>query len=181
MTPQAREAYLYSRNLQNTPAGAGRPTSSPASSPASSPTLNADPNATRPPVSPRRTAFLRGQQLERRFVAAGGLLLAGPDPTGDGHVLPGFGDQREIELLVQSGFTPLEAIRIATLNGAIYLGRDKQIGTLAQGKNADLVIVRGDPSHHIEDIENVELVFKDGQGFDAPKLLDSVKGRYGQY
>lgn len=173
LTPQAREAYLYSRNLQNTPAGGG-------GRPASSPTP-IDPNANRPPVSPRRTAFLRGQQLERRFVAAGGLLLAGPDPTGDGHVLPGFGDQREIELLVQSGFTPLEAIKIATLNGATYLGRDKQIGSLAPGKNADLVIVRGDPSKRIEDIENVELVFKDGQAFDAPKLLESVKGRYGQY
>ena len=172
MTPQAREAYLYSRNLQNTPVGGSRPASS---------STSADPHATRPPVSPRRVAFLRGQQLERRFVAAGGLLLAGPDPTGDGHVLPGFGDQREIELLFQAGFNPLEAIKIATLNGAVYLGRDKQIGSLAPGKNADLVIVRGDPSRHIEDIENVEIVFKDGQGFDAPKLLESVKGRYGQY
>ncbi len=173
MTPQAREAYFYSRNLQNTPAGASRPASNSAA-----PSI--DP-ASRPSQSPRRTAFLRGGQLERRFVAAGGLLLAGPDPTGDGHVLPGFGDQREIELLVQSGFTPLEAIKIATLNGAVYLGRDKQIGSIAPGKNADLVVVRGDPSRHIEDIENVELVFKDGLGYDAPKLLNSVKGRYGQY
>jgi imidazolonepropionase-like amidohydrolase len=114
-------------------------------------------------------------------VAAGGLLMGGPDPTGDGGTLPGFGDQREIELLVEAGFTPVEAIRIATLNGAIYLGRDKQIGSIAVGKNADLVVVRGDPSRKISDIENVEIVFKDGMGFDAVKLVDSVKGRYGQY
>ena len=125
--------------------------------------------------------FKTGQELERRFVAAGGLLLAGPDPTGDGHVLPGFGDQREIELLVQSGFTPLEAIKIATLNGATYEGKQDRIGSIAVGKNADLVVVRGDPSTHIEDIENVEIVFKDGLGYDSAKLLESVRGRYGQY
>jgi imidazolonepropionase-like amidohydrolase len=119
--------------------------------------------------------------MERAFVAAGGLLLAGPDPTGDGGTLPGYGDQREVELLVQAGFTPLEAIKIATLNGAAYLGRDKQIGSIAPGKNADLVIVKGDPSKDINDIENTEIIFKDGVGYDSQKLLDSVKGRYGQY
>jgi imidazolonepropionase-like amidohydrolase len=119
--------------------------------------------------------------LEREFVAAGGLLLAGPDPTGDGGVLPGFGDQREVELLVTAGFTPLEAIHIATENGAIFLGRDKTIGTIAVGKNADLVIVKGNPSQNIHDIENTEIIFKDGVGYDSQKLLDSAKGRYGQY
>lgn len=119
--------------------------------------------------------------LERAFVAAGGLLLSGPDPTGGGDVLPGFGDQRGIELLVEAGFTPVEAIKIATLNGATYLGREKQIGSVAAGKNADLVVVKGDPSKQISDIENVELVFKDGIGYDSQKLLDSVRGRYGQY
>ena len=128
-----------------------------------------------------QVAFKRGQQLERRFVAAGGLLLAGPDPTGDGHILPGFGDQREIELLVDSGFTPVEAIKIATLNGATYLGQADHIGSIAVGKNADLVVVKGDPSSHIDDIENVELVFRDGLGFNSAKLLESVKGRYGLY
>ena len=119
--------------------------------------------------------------LERAFVAAGGLLLSGPDPTGGGEVLPGFGDQRGIELLVEAGFSPVESIKIATLNGAIYLGRDKQIGSVAAGKNGDLVVVNGDPSKQISDIENVELVFKDGVGYDPRKLLDSVKARYGQY
>ena len=123
----------------------------------------------------------RDLALERAFVAAGGLLLAGPDPTGAGDVVPGFGDQREIELLVEAGFSPLEAIKIATLNGAVYLGRDKQIGSIAAGKNADLVVIKGDPSKQISDVENVEIVFKDGVGYDSQKLLDSVKGRYGEY
>jgi imidazolonepropionase-like amidohydrolase len=107
--------------------------------------------------------------------------MTGPDPTGAGDILPGFGDQRGIELLVEAGFSPVEAIKIATLNGAIYLGRDQQIGSLAAGKNADLVVIKGDPSKQISDVENVEIVFKDGVGFDSQKLLDSVRGRYGQY
>ena len=184
MTPQAREAYLYARNAQNTyvPAPQTSATHQPGRDPLpQTVTSAAHEPPTRPAVSPRRIAFLRGMALERAFVAAGGLLLAGPDPTGDGHVLPGFGDQREVELLVQAGFTPLEAIRIATLNGAIYMGRDKEIGSIAAGKNADLVVVNGDPSRRIEDIEKVEIVFKDGLGYDSPKLLESVKGRYGQY
>jgi len=91
----------------------------------------------------------------------------------------GFGDQREVELLVETGFTPLEAIKIATLNGAEFLGEAARVGSLATGKQADIVIVKGDPSAKIEDIENVELVFKDGAGWDSKKLIESVKGQVG--
>jgi hypothetical protein len=126
-------------------------------------------------------AFQNDLALERKFVSAGGLLLAGPDPTGNGGVIPGFGDQRAVELLVLAGFKPEEAIRIATLNGATYLGLADRIGTIAPGKNADLMIVKGDPAKTIADIENVEIVFKDGVGYDSAKLLESVRGRYGQY
>ena len=108
-------------------------------------------------------------------------MLAGPDPTGNGGTLPGFGDQREIELLVEAGFTPVEAIKIATLNGATYMGRQDQIGSIAPGKNADLVVIKGNPASKIDDIEKVEIVFKDGVGYDSQKLFDSVRGRYGQY
>jgi cytosine/adenosine deaminase-related metal-dependent hydrolase len=119
--------------------------------------------------------------LEHAFAAAGGLLIAGPDPVGIAGMVPGFSDHREIELLVEAGFTPLEAIKIATLNGATYLGRADRIGSIAVGKNADLVVIKGDPSARIADIENVEIVFKDGLGYDRAKLLASVKGRYGEY
>ena len=119
--------------------------------------------------------------MERAFVSAGGMLLAGPDPTGDGRVLPGFGDQREIELLVEAGFSPIDAIRIGTLNGATYLGLADRIGSIEVGKDADLVLVAGDPSKQITDIEAVETVFKDGVGYDPAALLASVRGRYGQY
>jgi len=154
MTPQAREAFFILRQ---------RPPSSP------------------PPKIDPAMLLKRDMELERAFVAAGGLLLAGPDPTGRGDVIPGFGDQREIELLVEAGFTPVEAIKIATLNGASYMGKENAIGSIAAGKNADLILIKGDPSKKISDIENVEIVFKDGVGFDSQKLLDSVRGRYGQY
>jgi imidazolonepropionase-like amidohydrolase len=119
-------------------------------------------------------------QFERDFVKAGGLLLAGCDPTSFGGVLPGFGDQRGIELLVEAGFTPVEAIHIATQNGAVYLGESESIGSIAAGKAADLVLIAGNPAQNIDDIENVQLVFKDGIGFDPVKLIQSVQGLVGQ-
>jgi Amidohydrolase family len=118
-------------------------------------------------------------QFEHDFVKAGGLLLSGEDPTGYGGVLAGFGDQRQTELLVEAGFTPLEAIHIATQNGAEFLGEADRIGTIKAGKRADLVVINGDPSQKIEDIENVELIFKDGLGYDSRKLIDSVQGAVG--
>jgi imidazolonepropionase-like amidohydrolase len=156
LTAQAKEAYLFSRNLTASRAGTPR-------------------------ANDFSQAYKNDLVLERQFVASGGLLLAGPDPTGNGGVIPGFGDQREIELLVEAGFTPVEAVKIATLNGATYLGLADRIGTIAAGKNADLFIVKGNPAANINDVENVIVVFKDGVGYDSAKLIQSVKGRFGEY
>ncbi|HEX4605506.1 MAG TPA: amidohydrolase family protein, partial [Candidatus Angelobacter sp.] len=123
--------------------------------------------------------FQKEMDFERAFVKAGGTLLAGLDPTGIGGIIAGFGDLREVELLVEAGFTPLEAIKIQTLNGAQFLGEQGHIGSLVPGKQADIMLVKGDPSAKIADIENVELVFKDGVGWDSKKLIDSVKGQVG--
>lgn len=125
-------------------------------------------------------ALKKEMELEHAFVAAGGTLLCGSDSTGAGDTLAGVANHRAIELLVDAGFTPLEAIRIATKNGADFLGEGARFGTLAVGKQADLFVVRGDPSKRIADIENVELVFKDGVGFDPAKLLESVRGKVGR-
>jgi imidazolonepropionase-like amidohydrolase len=130
-------------------------------------------------VSPEPAAFKKEMEFEYAFVQAGGTLLAGLDPTGMGGVIAGFGDQREVELLVEAGFTPLEAIHIATSNGAQFLGDQDRVGTIAAGKQADLVVIKGDPSKKIEDIENVETVFKDGVGYDSAKLIESVRGVVG--
>ncbi len=123
--------------------------------------------------------FKKELEFEREFVKQGGLLLAGLDPTGYGGVIAGFGDQREVELLVEAGFTPAEAIHIATSNGAEFLGELDKIGTLAAGKIADIVVIRGDPSANINDIEKVDTVFKDGVGYDSAKLIESVRGYVG--
>jgi imidazolonepropionase-like amidohydrolase len=124
-------------------------------------------------------ALKKEMAFEVAFVRAGGLLLAGPDPTGNGGTLPGFGDQRELQLLVEAGFSPVEAIRIATANGARYLGQLDRIGTIEPGKEADLVVLKGDPTRRIADVENVEIVFKDGYGYDPAKLNASVRGMVG--
>jgi hypothetical protein len=128
---------------------------------------------------PKGAAFRKEEEFEHAFVQAGGMLLAGLDPTGNGAVVAGFGDQREVELLVEAGFTPVEAIHIATENGAKFLGEDNTIGTLKAGKAADLVVIHGDPSKTIDDIEQVETVFKDGKGYDSEKLIHSVEGIVG--
>jgi hypothetical protein len=157
LTPQARQDYLYIRNLVAT-------------------------HASSPIAAKLQRAYDNDVKLEHAFADAGGLLIAGPDPTGNGGVIPGFGDQREIELLVQdAGFTPVEAIRIATLNGATFMGLQDRIGSISAGKIADLVLIKGNPAANIADIEKVDTVFKDGVGYDSHKLLDSVEGAYGRY
>jgi enamidase len=123
--------------------------------------------------------YPKAMSLERAFVRAGGLLVVGTDPTGGGGVVPGYSNQHALELLVDAGFTPLEAITIGTRNGARYLGREALIGTVAVGKQADLVVVNGNPSHTIADLRKVEIVFRQGVGYDPAKLIASVSGRVG--
>ncbi len=129
--------------------------------------------------SPAPALVRKSMDFERAFVAAGGLLIAGLDPTGNGGIVAGFGDLRGVELLVEAGFSPPEAIKIASFNGARFLGEDARIGSIAVGKQADLMIVKGNPAAKITDIENVEIVFKDGVGYDSEKLIQSVQGLVG--
>jgi len=123
--------------------------------------------------------FRKAMEFEVAFVKAGGLLIAGLDPTGNGGIVAGFGDLREVELLVEAGFTPVEAIKIASFNGAKFLGEDARIGSIDPGKQADLMVVKGNPAANIADIEKVEIVFKDGVGYDSEKLIQSVQGLVG--
>jgi imidazolonepropionase-like amidohydrolase len=121
----------------------------------------------------------REEQFEYDFVKAGGHLMAGVDPTGNGGAMAGFGDLRNLELLVEAEFTPVEAVKIATLNGAKWLGVDDKVGTIAPGKQADLVLIQGNPTAKISDVRNVKIVFKDGVGYDPVKLIQSVAGAVG--
>jgi cytosine/adenosine deaminase-related metal-dependent hydrolase len=121
----------------------------------------------------------RAQLFEYAFVQAGGILGAGVDPSGSGATLPGFGDLRNYELLLEAGFAPADAVRIMTLNGATILGIDDSLGTVQPGRIADLAVIRGDPVAQPADIDNVVLVFKDGVGYDAARLVRAVDGQVG--
>lgn len=129
--------------------------------------------------SASQVLFKKNMAWEKAFYDAGGLLLAGTDPTGAGRTVAGYGSRRELELLVEAGFTPVQAIKIASLNGAVYLGRSKEIGSVEKGKQADLVVLDGDLEANIKNIRNTEIVLKKGIGFDSKKIFESVKGRVG--
>lgn len=115
--------------------------------------------------------------FERRFVQAGGRLVAGPD-TGR-HVLPGFGDQRNFELLAEAGFSVPEVVKIMTYNGAEALGAADQIGLIAPGYRADLLAIEGDLVSSPAEIRNVRIVFKRGLGYDPERLMADVQGQVG--
>ena len=117
-------------------------------------------------------------QWERAFVAAGGLLGSGSDPWGTGF-LPGIGNLRNYELLVEAGFPAPQAVQIMTLNGARILGEDTARGSIAPGKAADLVVIRGNPMTTPGEIYNVVTVFKDGFGYDSEKLKKAASGKVG--
>jgi enamidase len=138
-------------------------------------------NTARNPRSIYATLFPKMRKLEVDFFRAGGLLIAGTDPTGGGGVIAGYSDQRQVELLVESGLTPLEALKVCTLNGATFLGRADRTGSIAAGKQADLVVIDGNPAAAIADIRKVNLVFKEGVGYDPAKLIASVKGKVGLF
>jgi len=123
--------------------------------------------------------FKKDMEMENMFFKAGGLLIVGTDPTGYGGVIAGYANSGAIELLVEAGLTPLEAIQIATQNGAKYLEVEDKLGTIEAGKIADLVVINGDPTSRIQNVRNVEIVFKDGIGYDSTKLFASAKGLVG--
>ena len=132
------------------------------------------------PAGDWAVAYPKLAKLEKMFVDAGGMLMDGTDPTGYGGVVPGYAGKREIELLVKDGgFSVEQAIRISTLNGAKFLGRDRDIGTLEVGKRADVVVIDGDPLQGITAIEKMPLVFKNGIGYDTAKIFAAMKETVG--
>src|SRR6185295_9558101 len=124
-------------------------------------------------------AFKKAMAFEREFVAAGGLMAAGVDPTGIGGALAGYGDQHNYELFIEAGFAPAQAIQIMTANGAKILGVAQTLGTVEPGKLADLVVLRGNLTTDPAVIRSPTIVFKDGVGYDSAKLIASVQGRVG--
>lgn len=118
-------------------------------------------------------------RLEKAFVDAGGMLTAGSDPTGIGGTVPGFSSKRQFALLLEAGFTVPQAVQIMTMNGARYLGRDKDVGSLAVGKRADIVVIDGDLAATPASIDAMPLVFKGGIGVSTKPIFDRLKGTVG--
>ena len=123
--------------------------------------------------------FKKEMTWEKQFVEMGGKLMAGVDPTGAGRTIPGYADRHVLELLVEAGFSLPMAVKICSLNAAEYLGRDKDIGSIEEGKRADLVLIDGDIQKDIHAVRNTEIVFRNGIGYDSKKLFESVKGMVG--
>jgi imidazolonepropionase-like amidohydrolase len=118
-------------------------------------------------------------QLTLQFVKAGGRVVLGSDAPCCDRLIPGFANHNAIELLVEAGISPLDAIRIATFEGARLLGSDDRVGSIAAGKEADLLIVRGNPAAKIADISNVTHVFANGKRYDPAALVSAVSGQVG--
>jgi imidazolonepropionase-like amidohydrolase len=132
------------------------------------------------PSTPFELHMLRNAMAyEKAFVDAGGTLASGVDPTGNGGALPGFGDQRNYELLIEAGFTTEQAVQIVSFNGAKILEEDDMLGSIEVGKTADLILLEGDLTADASVIRNVMIVFKEGVGFDALKMVSEVKGLVG--
>ena len=129
--------------------------------------------------SPWSRIFPKAMAWEKQFVELGGLLVAGTDPTGYGGVIPGYSNVRQVELLEEAGFTRAQALRVATLNGAVYLGRDSEIGSVAAGKRADLVLYKGSLSGDAKALRQIVWTMKAGIAYDSKKILQSLKGQVG--
>ena len=123
--------------------------------------------------------FAKNLAWLKRFHDKGGLLTAGTDPTGSGRTVAGYANQRTVEIFVEAGFSIPDAIKVCTLNGATYLEQQDRIGTIENGKIADLVLINGDLLKDVGNIRNMEIVFKDGIGYDSRAMFDSVKGKVG--
>ncbi len=151
MAPEVRTAYLQNRDF-----------------------IDSLPSWPFPP-----SALQHAMAFEKAFVDAGGVLAAGVDPTGNGGALPGYGDQRNHELLREAGFNVQQTVQIMSLNGARVLGMQDRIGSIEAGKNADLVLLDGDLTADPSVIRHVVTVFKDGLGYDPERVVAPARGRVG--
>lgn len=125
-----------------------------------------------------KTAAVEAVRKEQRFVGmcngAGVRIIAGTDGPGMGRLLPGFGLQRELELLVEAGLSPLQALRAATSTAAEALGKEDRLGTVEPGKLADLVVLDADPLAAIQNVKKVHAVVQGGKVFEPTALLEQA-------
>ena len=117
-----------------------------------------------------RTRLERGLRIVKALKDAGVPIVAGTDEG-----IPGHAVHREIELYVEAGFTPLEALQAATIVPARAMKLDGEVGTIERGKRADLVVLNANPLESIRNIRTVRWTIRDGRVYDAPALWKSVR------
>jgi imidazolonepropionase-like amidohydrolase len=123
-----------------------------------------------PPKAEQSAATFRAMVATVRILHQAGVpIVAGTDQT-----VPGFSLDREIELYVQAGFTPMEAIQAATIVPARAMGMEKDSGTIEAGKRADVILVDGNPLENISDIRKVSTVFAAGKIYQPAALWTAV-------
>ena len=116
---------------------------------------------------------------EKRFHDAGGLLVAGTDPTGYGGVIPGYSSLRQFELLREAGFDAATTVKVMTANGATYLGRSADVGRIAPGLRADLIAFAAPLDPAKPALPEVAWTMKAGRAWDRAKILNAWKGQVG--
>jgi len=120
-----------------------------------------------------RNGFKKRQEFVGMCSRAGVRIIAGTDGPGLGTLVPGYGLHHELQLLVQSGLSPLQSLRAATLTAAEALGKDRELGSIEPGKLADLLIVNGDPLVDIGNASKIEFIIKGGTQYRPADLLKS--------
>lgn len=116
---------------------------------------------------------------EKRFADAGGLLVAGTDPTGYGGVIPGWSSLRQFELLREAGFDAAATVKVMTSNGAQYLGRATEVGRIAPGLRADLIAFAAPLDAAKPALPEVAWTMKAGRAWDRARILNAWKGQVG--
>jgi imidazolonepropionase-like amidohydrolase len=133
-----------------------------------------------PPFMPQEVNDRQLRPLEKAFVKSGGRMVLGADAADCG-LLPGFQNHNAMVSMVKAGWTPLEVIKMSTIDGAKFLKVENEVGSLDVGKVADLIMVSGKPDLTMEDIRNVEVVFRNGVGYDPKALRERAKGLVGRH
>jgi imidazolonepropionase-like amidohydrolase len=118
-----------------------------------------------------REGFKKREEFVGTCNRAGVKIIAGTDGPGLGTLVPGYGLHHELQLLVESGLTPLQALRAATLTAAEALGKDHDLGSLEPGKLADMLIVTADPLADIGNASKIELIIKGGKQYRPADLI----------
>jgi imidazolonepropionase-like amidohydrolase len=134
----------------------------------------------KPPFVPKEVNDRQLRPLEKIYVKKGGHIVLGADAADFG-IIPGFQNHNVLISMVKAGWSPLDVIKMATIDGARFLRVEGELGSIKVGKVADLIVVSGKPDQTIEDIKNVEIVFHNGIGYNSKLLRNRVKGLVGKH